>query len=455
MALKKNDIETITITGMTAEGNGVGRICDMAVFVPASAPGDVLSVRIVKVLKNYAFGKIEKIMQPSKDRVEPDCPVFAQCGGCAYRHLSYEAELIVKEQRVRDAVTRIAGLSEELINPIVGAASSGRYRNKAQLPFAVGKGKTLEMGFFAPHSHRVVACGDCLLQPTVFRAAMDAVKKWAQECSPSVYEEEGHKGLLRHLYLRLGEKTNEVMVCLVANGEQVPCENRLVELLCENVPGIKSVVLNVNTERTNVIVGKKCRTLWGKESITDELCSLHFSLSPRSFYQVNRAQAERLYRLAADFAKLTKEDVLLDLYCGTGTIGLSMAHLVKEVIGVEVVKQAVRDAGVNAQNNGITNARFLCADAAQAAAQLNEQGVKPDVVIIDPPRKGCAPGLIGTIAALSPKRVVYVSCDPATLSRDLKLFAQEGYRTLAVTPVDMFPRTAHVEAVALLDRNKA
>ena len=452
MSLKKNDIKEMEITGMTAEGNGVGRLDGMAVFVPASAPGDMLLVRVVKILKNYAFGKIEKIIKPAQCRMEPGCSVFHQCGGCAYRHIRYEEELLIKEQRVRDVIARIAGLRETLVQPILRASDEKRYRNKAQLPFAVDKEKNVQVGFYALHSHRVVACNDCMLQPKVFCTAMDTVKQWAKQSGVTVYNEESQQGCLRHLYLRLGEKTKELMVCIVANQAKLPKERKLIEQLKERVPGLCSVVLNINCEKTNVILGKTCRTLWGRGFILDELCSLQFALSPLSFYQVNRTQAKCLYRLAAEYAMLNKEDVLLDLYCGTGTIGLSMAHQAKEVIGVEVVPQAVENAKENAKRNGIENARFLCADAAKAAQMLQQQGVLPQVIVIDPPRKGCAAALVDTIVQMHPKRVVYVSCDPATLARDLKLFSQRGYQAVTIQPVDMFPRTAHVECVAWMQK---
>ncbi len=454
MELTKNQIIPLEITGYTAEGSGVGHYCGMAVFVPLAAAGDRLEVKILKVAKSYAFGKIEKIIAPSKDRVPADCPQFARCGGCVYRHITYEAELRAKQQRVQDALERIAGLHFAALKPIVGAEKPERYRNKAQLPVGEGPSGEVSLGFYAAHSHRIVDCGECLLQPAEFAAAAKAFREWENTTRDSVYDESTGRGRLRHLFLRKAEATGEVMACVIVNGNGVHDEQKLADLLEKKVPGLKSVIVNVNREKTNVILGGKCRTVWGQDYITDELCGLRFRISPLSFYQVNPRQAERLYGLAGQYADLTGKETVLDLYCGTGTIGLSMAKNAGRVIGVEIVEQAVEDAKKNAVENGIENAEFLCADAAKAADMLKNCGVRPDVVVLDPPRKGCGPELVGTVAAMAPPRVVYVSCDPATLARDLKLFALQGYKTLEATPVDMFPRTAHVETIALMSKVK-
>ena len=450
MELKKNDIVEMEITGLTAEGSGVGRAENIAVFVPSAAVGDRLRVRILKTAKTYAFGKIERILAPSGDRIPLDCAQFPQCGGCVFRHISYRAELLAKEQRVRDAMQRIGGFYDLKIQPIMGAENPDHYRNKAQLPIGRGPRGEITMGFFASHSHRIIHCDRCLLQPEPFTAAMRAFAEWAQLSGEPVYDESTGQGRLRHLYLRQAGATGEIMVCLVVNGNGVHFEEELVGMLRERVPGLKSVIINSNREKTNVVLGRKCRTVWGSDYITDRLCGLQFRISPASFYQVNREQAERLYRLAAQYAQLTENETLLDLYCGTGTIGLSMANHAKCVIGVEVVEQAVQDANQNAELNGIHNAEFLCMDAAKAASLLKNRGEAPDVVVLDPPRKGCDPDLIETVAQMAPKRVVYISCDPATLARDLKLFVQQGYTPKELTPVDMFPRTGHVEAVILM-----
>ena len=450
--LKKNDRIPLKITGVTAEGSGVGHYNGLAVFVANAARGDTITAHIIKVKKNYAVARIHQVVTPSPDRVKPDCPVFQQCGGCAWRHISYEAECRLKEQTVADALSRIGHLAITP-QPILAARETDGYRNKAQFPVG-GLARELKIGFFAPRSHRIVDCRACRLQPPEFEGALRALARWIEENQVPIYNEETGEGLLRHIYLRKAEATGEVMACAVVNGDEIPEPERLAGELLREVPNLKSLLLNRNTARTNVVLGPVCKTLWGEDGIIDELCGLRFFLSPLSFYQVNRAQAERLYQKAAEYAALTGAETLLDLYCGTGTIGLTMAGKAKQVIGVEVVPEAVEDAKRNATLNGITNARFLCGDAALAARQLAEEGVQPDVIVIDPPRKGCDAQLIDTMVEMAPKRVVYVSCDPATLARDLKLFEEKGYKTREATPVDLFPRTGHVETVVLLFQQK-
>ena len=454
MALKKNDLIELPITGMTAEGMGVGHFDGMAVFVPLTAPGDLAQVKIVKVLKNLAYGRLEKLLSPSPDRIEPDCPVFAQCGGCCYRHISYEAELQIKWNKVRDALTRIGGLADLPLRPILGAARRDGYRNKGLLPLGEKADGSLAMGFYAVNSHRIIDCESCRLQPEEFTKAMNAFRAWQKQYGDPIYNEETHMGKMRRLYLRKGEKTGEIMACVVVNGNGLHHEQELVAALRAAVPGLAGVVINSNRDKTNVALGKRCRTVWGADTIRDELCGLTFRLSPLSFYQVNRTQAERLYEKAAEYADLTGQEMVLDLYCGAGTIGLSMAGKAKKIIGVEIVPEAIENARQNAADNQIENAEFLCGDAAQAAEELSRRGERPDVVILDPPRKGCAPELIETVANFRPQRIVYVSCDPATLARDLKRFAELGYPPIEATPVDMFPATSHVECVVKMERKE-
>ncbi len=454
--LRKNDIVELTVVGMSAEGNGVCRYTEedagtaLTVFVPQTAVGDVIECRIVKVQSRLAYGKVERVITPSPHRVEVDCPVFGKCGGCVYRHVSYEAELSYKWQRVADALQRIGGLSV-VPEPIVGCENPDRYRNKGQYPVTAGEHRPL-IGLYAARSHRVIEQHDCLLQPPVFKTVLDTVAAWMKQQGIIPYDETTRTGLVRHIYIRKGERSGEVMVCLVCTSGKLPQPQRLVEMLKQSVPQLRSVMVNLNKADTNVILGGQTFCLYGKDHITDTLCGLQFRLSPLSFYQVNTVQAERLYTIARDYAALDQTQVLLDLYCGTGTIGLSMADRVDTLIGVEIVPQAIEDAERNAEANGIANARFFAADAAEAAKRLEQQGVRPDTVILDPPRKGCDEALIDTVVRMAPDRVVYVSCDPATLARDLKRFAERGYATEKVTPVDMFPRTAHVESVAQLIR---
>lgn len=452
--LQKNQIIPLTITGMTAEGNGVGHAEDgMAVFVPFTAVGDTLSCRILKVQSRCAYGKIEELIAPSDHRLsQTDCPAFGKCGGCAFRHVTYEAETGYKWQRVADALQRIGGL-DITPEPIVACKNPDRYRNKGQYPVVAGERRPL-IGLYAARSHRVVEQHDCLLQPERFKTVLDTVGRWAKKVGVIPYDENTGRGLLRHIYIREGAASGQLMVCLVCTSGKLPQTPLLIDMLKEAVPTLTSLMVNLNKRDTNVVLGESSFVLYGEDHIVDRLCGLNFRLSPLSFYQVNAPQAERLYDLARQAAALTGNEVLLDLYCGTGTIGLSMAHKVKQLIGVEITPEAVEDAKQNAADNGITNARFINADAAKAAAQLEREGIQPNVVIVDPPRKGCDTALIETIARMAPERVVYVSCDPATLSRDLKYFAELGYITRSVTPVDMFPRTHHVESVALLSRGK-
>ena len=438
---------------MTAQGSAVGKTADgIVVFVPSGAVGDELEVRILKTKKTYAYGKIERIIKPSGSRVEPDCPLFPRCGGCVYRHIDYNSEKEIKFNRVKDAVERIGGLRNIKINEVVSNDRVDRYRNKAQLP-AGNAADGIELGFYALHSHRITACEDCLLQPEFFAEIMDITRNFMRFTEQSAYDEKTRKGKLRHLYIRYAEATDELMVCYVINGKGLKREDVLISALKKEFPNLKSVVFNSNTENTNVILGSKNRVAFGSDFITDELCGKRFKLSPLSFYQVNRAQAEKLYKIAENYAA-PYGDLLLDLYCGTGTIGLSMADKFKKIIGVEIVEDAVKDAKENARVNGVKNAEFICGDAAYAAEKLRENGLKPDVVVLDPPRKGCGEELCKTVADMSPERVVYVSCDPETLARDLRIFDDLGYKTREITPVDLFSRTAHIESAALLEAEK-
>ena len=462
MLLQKNQLIELTVTGVTGEGNGVARYVaeeypapGFVVFVPGTAIGDRLVCRILKVQKNCAFGKIEELLEKSPDRKETqDCPAYGKCGGCNWRHVTYEAECRYKHAWVQDTIHRVGGIDAPVL-PLMGGVRANRYRNKAQFPVAPGPDGRPMIGFYAPRSHRIIPCRDCKLQPKGYAAVLEAVERWMVENHVPAYDETTHTGLVRHIYIRQAAVTGEMMVCIVCKERNLPVEDALVSLLVEAAPQMVSLSVNINPDKTNVILGKRTVTLWGADSIVDRLCGLHFRLSPHSFYQVNHAQTERLYRLAAQAAALTGKETLLDLYCGTGTIGLSMAHTAGAVIGVEVVEAAVGDAKKNATANRIRNARFICADASKAAAQLAAEGTQVDVVVLDPPRKGCSPDLIDTVAGMNPERVVYVSCDPATLARDLKLFAEKGYHTEWVQPVDLFPRTAHCENVVRLSKQKA
>lgn len=452
MEIKKNDRIQLKIESCSSNGSGVGKYNGMAIFVPATAVGDEITAHILKVKKSYAFAKVEDVITPSADRIEPECPVYLKCGGCVFSHMTYEAEAKIKADHVAECFRRIGGI-EPVFEPIIAATDEKRYRNKAQYPVATENGE-VKTGFYSPHSHRVVHCPDCLLQPDEFEGILNVFSDYVKKYNVSVYDETSHRGLLRHIYIRKGTASGEIMVCAVINGKKLPAEDMLVDALLENESSIKSIIVNSNTKDTNVILGTECRTLWGEDCITDILCGLKFRISPLSFYQVNRNQAEKLYNKAAEYASLTGNETVLDLYCGAGTIGLSMSKNAKEIIGVEIVPEAIEDAKINAELNGIKNARFICGDAAQAAETLKNEGVTPDVIILDPPRKGCSPEMINTAVQMNPERIVYISCDPATLARDCGIFKDLGYTAIKATPVDMFPRTGHCECVVLLERKE-
>ncbi|HHU84798.1 MAG TPA: 23S rRNA (uracil(1939)-C(5))-methyltransferase RlmD [Clostridiales bacterium] len=451
MATEKNQKIIIDIVDISAEGTGVGRHEGMAIFVSGAAIGDKVEVLIIKAKKNYAIGKIERIIKPSKDRIENDCPAFPSCGGCAFRHISYDAEKKHKESRVSEAFRRIGHLDVEL-NPII-TGSQYAYRNKAQYPVRMQNGR-LAIGFFAARSHRVINCLDCKLQPTEFSGILKTIRKWLLSHPVTIYNEETKKGIVRHIYLRKAFTTGEIMVCMVINNPSLPSSKSLVDALIAENENIKTVVLNINTEDTNVILGDICKNIYGDGYITDILCGKKIILSPLSFYQVNHEAAEKLYAKAGEYAALTGNEIVLDLYCGTGTIGLSLAEKCKRLMGVEIIPEAVKDARKNAELNNITNADFVCADAALITQKLIDEGIKPDVIIVDPPRKGLDAEVIDSIVTLAPKRLVYVSCDPATLARDLKILTDKGYEIKDSTPIDMFPRTVHVETVVLMSRVK-
>lgn len=453
MGLKKNDLIELEITACAMDGSGIGRHEGLAVFVPGAAAGDTVSAHILSVKSNHAYAKIDKILTPSPDRIEADCPVYARCGGCAFRHIRYEAELAVKRDHIRQAFKRIGKIDVEP-EPVASPSGPGRYRNKAMYALRQEAG-ALKIGFYAPRSHRVADCRDCLLQPADFKAILDVFAGWMAANAVTVYDEATREGLMRGIFIRRAQATGETMTCAVVNGKGIPHADRLIAALLDAAPGIASVAVNLNTRDTNVVLGEKTVILYGKPAITDELCGLKFVISPASFYQVNHAGASHLIERAREYAGLSGAETVLDLYCGAGAIGLAMAASAKEVIGVETVDAAVRDARENAALNSIANARFLCADAAEAAARLKSEGVSPDVIILDPPRKGCEPAVLQTAADMNPRRIVYVSCDPATLARDCAVLDAYGYRVQKVSPVDMFPRTGHCEVVVSLRHNFA
>lgn len=450
MELSKNDEIELNIDALTSEGSGVGRYNGLAVFVNDTVPGDKIIAHIIKRSKSYAVGIVAQIIDPSPSRIESDCPHSKKCGGCSFRNMTYDEELKYKLSRVNDTLERIGHLDIRA-EEIIGADSVNNYRNKAQYPVSICDGE-LYAGFYAYKSHRIIPCSDCRLQPEEFEKGIKAFEKWVESADVTSYDEKTAKGLLRHIYFRKGFATGELMACAVINGDSIPKADLLVKLLKESLPELKSVVININKSKTNVILGKTSKAIWGSDTISDVLLGKKFVISPNSFYQVNHSQCERLYKKAREYAGLTGSEVLLDLYCGAGTIGLTMAESAKQLVGIEIVPQAVENAKINAKLNGITNAKFICADAAKGAQILRKDGINPDVVILDPPRKGCDKALIDTVEQMSPKKIVYVSCDSATLARDLEILKNKGYIAQRVTAVDMFPRTPHVECVVLISK---
>ena len=447
--LTKNEIYEALISDYTAEGQGVAKIDGCAVFIPNAVFGEKCRIRIEKVGKTWASGKIVEILERSPHRINRACPVAKKCGGCAFQHITYEEETRLKAQRVRDCLNRIGGENLEEI-PILSAPTTECYRNKAQYPVSAQNGRAYA-GFFQAGTHQVIENDRCLLLPEEMDAVKDTVIAYMNRFHVPAYDEKSHTGLVRHIYVRRGAVSKQVLVCLVVNGNSIPQAHRLVAEL-KKIPGFTTLVLSVNKEKGNTILGSEFIPLFGPGYIEDTLCGLHFRLSARSFYQVNHHQAQRLYEAAIAQAEITKEDTVLDLYCGVGTITLCMAKAAGQVLGVEVIPQAVEDARDNARRNGIENARFFCGDAGQAALELEQSGIRADVVVVDPPRKGLNGDTIEALSRFAPRRIVYVSCDPATLARDVALLKERGYRVKNAMAADLFPRCAHVETVVLLSR---
>ena len=445
--LIKNQVYEATIVDYTAEGQGVAKIEGCAVFIPNAIVGEVCRVRIEKAQKTWAAGKIVEILERSPHRINRVCPVAKLCGGCNFHHMDYEEESRLKSERVRACLNRMGGENLDTV-PIMAAPDTTCYRNKAQYPVSINKGKAYA-GFFKAGTHQVIENDRCSILPEQMDAVKDAVIDYVNQYKVSVYDEVAHEGLLRHIYVRRGAVSGQILVCLSINGRNIPKREALLARL-KKIEGFTTLVLTVNTKKGNVVLGDEYITLYGPGYIEDTLCGLNFRLSPRSFYQVNHHQAQRLYNAAIEQAQITKDDLVLDLYCGVGTITLCMAKAAGKVIGVEVVPQAVEDAKDNAMRNGIENAEFFCGDAGEAALALEQQGIIPDVVVVDPPRKGLNADAIEAMAKMSPRRIVYVSCDPATLARDVALLKEKGYAVKNAQAADLFPRCAHVESIVCL-----
>lgn len=468
--VNKNGSYEAVIEDVTLDGNGVCRVDGFTMFVPMTAVGDRVRLKAVKVQKNFGYGIIEQVVTPAVSRTDPGCPVYKQCGGCSFRHITYQEELRLKEKTVHDAFVRLGGFSiagEEgdgedavLMEPILGCNVNGlsplHYRNKAQYPLGVDRNGKACAGFYARRSHRIIPCDQCMIQDEMFAPVVQTLVQSIDRLRIPVYSEETHQGILRHLFLRSGRKTGELMVCLVSTREDFPRRQELVQRLTAAHPQITSIMLNINPDVTNVIMGKKTVCLYGKSFLEDELLGIRLQIAPEAFYQVNAGQTEQLYSLGFDYADFQGNETLLDLYCGIGSIGLTAISRVGRLIGVEVVPQAIDSAWQNARINGLSEeqVRFICADAAAAAAQFAEEGLHPDVVIVDPPRKGCDQSVLDSICRMGPSRIVMISCNPSTAARDAKILcdAERGYHLEKFRPVDMFPRTGHVETVILLTR---
>lgn len=449
--IAKNQVFEIEITGQTHEGLGVGRVDGMAVFVQGAIAGEKVVAKIIKVMKNYAVARIESFMERSPDRAEPFCPVYKRCGGCNLQHMTYERTLQFKRQVVIDNLERIGGLEGIQVEPVIGMETPKRYRNKAQYPVGPGKNGPIA-GFFAPHSHEIIECEECAIQHPVSDMAKKTVLEFMKANNIPAYDETTHKGLIRHVVTKVGFATCEVMVIIVATRSDIPKKDRLISMLKKRIPGLESVVININDRPGNVILGTENKIIFGRDSIEDRLGDIVFEISPLSFYQVNPVQTRVLYEKAVEYAGLKGDETVFDLYCGIGTISLFAALKAKKVIGVESVPEAVKSAMRNAARNNISNSEFYCGDAEDVVPKLYSQGMTADVVIVDPPRKGCDEVLLKTLIEMAPQRIVYVSCNPSTLARDMKVLHGSGYEPQKVQPVDMFPWTSHVETVVLMSR---
>lgn len=461
MSYQKNDVLTVKIEDMGHDGEGIGKCEGYTLFVKDTVIGDLAEVKVIKAKKNYGYARLMRLIEPSPHRVEPICPVARPCGGCQLQMLDYAEQLRFKEKKIAQNLQRIGGMTEIPMEPIVGMESPFRYRNKAQFPIGQDKNGKLITGFYAGRTHQIMENRNCYLGVEQNEEILNRILAWMEENSVSAYQEETGKGLVRHVLIRFGFTTKEIMVCLVVNGKKLPAEKKLIQSLTE-LEGMTSITLSVNRERTNVIMGKEIRCLWGQEFITDYIGKVKYQISPLSFYQVNPVQTEKLYSLALEYAGLTGEETVWDLYCGIGTISLFLAQKAKKVYGVEIVPEAIADAKNNAKINGIENAEFFVGKSEEVLPEYYEKYAKEhpgehahaDVIVVDPPRKGCEENLLRTMADMQPDRIVYVSCDSATLARDLKILQELGYEVKKVRGVDQFPMTCHVETVCLLSREK-
>lgn len=447
--VQKNDYIEVEFEDLTHDGAGVAKVDGYPLFVKNALPGEKAKIKVIKVNKGYGFGRLEEILEQSPYRVDAPCPIYKECGGCQLQHLSYEGQLLAKEKQVRDVLTRIGKLENVKVHPVLGMSEPWRYRNKAQVPVGEREGGLIA-GFYQQRSHEIIDMEACMIQQEKNDEVVQAVKRICTKYGVTAYNEQRHKGSLRHIMARHGQVTKEVMVVLVTRTSELPNKEKIVKEIVESVEGVKSIIQNVNSKKTNVILGDETRVLWGEEVIYDLIGNVKFAISSRSFYQVNPEQTKVLYDQALTYAELTGEETVIDAYCGIGTISLFLAQKAKKVYGVEIVPEAIADANRNADLNGIGNVEFAVGEAEVVIPNWYKEGIVADVLVVDPPRKGCDDALLQTIIEMKPKKVVYVSCNPATLARDLRVLEDGGYTTVEVQPVDMFPHTTHVECVLQL-----
>jgi len=448
--VKKNNIYRVSITGMGTKGEGIGKIDNFTIFIPGAILGEEVEVNIIKVNKNYAVGKLLNIIIASEERVKPICDIYTRCGGCQLQHMSYKEQLNFKRQKVKDALLRLGGIDVE-VEAVLGMKNPYRYRNKVQLP--IGKeNEKVSIGFYAPRSHNIIDLKTCLIQDEKADDIIKILREWIEKFNVPIYNEKEHKGNLRHIMVRTAFKTGEVMVVLVTKDKNLPHKEELINKLIENLQGVVSIIQNINSQKTNVVLGKESIVLWGKDKIIDYIANFKFAITPLSFFQVNPIQTEVLYNKALEYADLKGNEVVFDAYCGTGTISLFLSQKAKKVYGVEIVAEAIESAKLNAKENNVDNVDFIVGESEKVIPELIEKGIKADVVVVDPPRKGCEKSLLEAMANMSPEKIVYVSCDPATLARDLGVLEKLGYKTIRVQPVDMFSNTYHVENVVLLEK---
>lgn len=453
--VEKNKEYIFDIISQGYEGEGIAKIDNKyPIFIEGALKGEKVKVRIVKVNKNFAYGKLMEVLEASEERVNPPCAIYKRCGGCKLQHASYKAQLDFKWDRVKDCVSKIGKLDPSIVKYPLGMEEPWRYRNKVQLPIGLINGE-VKIGFFAPRSHDIIDMESCLIQDEIGDKVVKLTREWIEKFNIRPYNVDGEydeKGIVRHIMIRRGFTTNEVMVVLVTNGEKLPHKEEFVDLMVKNIPGIKSVIQNINSKKTNVILGLESKTLWGEDTISDYIGDFRFNISPLSFFQVNPTQTEVLYGKALEYANLTGNEEVFDAYCGTGTITLFLSQKAKKVYGVEIIPQAIDNAWINAKENKVENVEFFVGESEVVIPDLINNGVKADVVVVDPPRKGCDKKLLDAITNIDAKKIVYVSCDPSTLGRDLAILEENGYKTLEVQPVDMFPNTSHIETVALIRR---